>query len=734
MDERIRLVIEAANRTAPTFQAVTRGMGTIGTGAKAAGEAVGRAAVNMRNTLTTVGHACQQAGAAFIRMGQTAKAGLDAIAGPLKNVATGLAGLGAAGGAVLTAFGALGVKSNQFKENTLSALTGILKSKAAAQDLYQFLSKFSDSTPFDDEEVISAGKALLTFGFDAKQMMTLVGDAAFAMKVPLEQVVGALAKLRAGTFDMSEMAPVGITREGLESKGQKFSVSGEPENRGALLGQGIALLQEKFGGGMAAGATGFDAAFSTMEANFRRIAQMASSGLFESLKVSFNAVSDAFVRFLETGKGLGGLKVILDGVGKAAELVGKAGLGVVEWLDQVISREGVAVFLSNILGLLQTIGESVLKTFGVDLKAAMDPKNVTGFFDALGVAADQGISTFFGIGRVAVEVVRITMSAFEDLGDHVSDIVSDVTRGMKSLFIGLQIQMAEMTAGALDNIAGILLGLSRIKLDWGFGSWSPMAHLADTAEDMRIQSRGMYDRGGQIQQLLGQQGALASEGASAFNERQARAQQRLAADPFRKDDIFKRIGDAFTGTNRPGGAEADFRKLLQRNILGVAKALFAGSASTAPAIPFPAAPQLYGGMQRQGPSVQILRSNVPQIPSYPGALPPTDDFTANYIARRDHPELFLQQPQLMGPDEDGNYPDYLPPQANQRGGQMDLLQPYGQEQAMLSPRQVGPARESRGQLSATFNFVFSNAEELRRQVWQVVDEMTRQAVPGPSSF
>lgn len=708
MDEKIRLIIEAQNRTNPMFQAVTRNLGTVGTGMRTMGGAAQAAATSITGAMGRVVTAAHSAGQAFMRLGQTARQGLEMIGGPLRAISTGLAGLGVAGGAALTAFGALGIKSNQFKENTLAALTGMTKNRAVAEDLYRFLSKFADTTPFDDEEIVSAGKSLLTFGFNAKQMMTLVGDAAFTMKVPIEQVVNALAKLKAGSFDMAEMAPVGLTREGLESMGQKFSAGGEPENRGALLGQGIAILQQKFGGAMASGASGFDAAFSTLESNFRRLAAFATGGLFESLKKGFDLVSGSLVRFMETGGAAGGLAVIFDGVGRAVELAANQGLAFVGWLDAVVSREGVAFLLANIAGTLLTIGQSILKTFGVDLQAAMNPANVQAFFAAMHEGANHAITAFFGIGRVAAEVVRMMRSGFEDASDAIGDAIEDTTRGLKLLFLDLQISISDATATMMDSIGQVLQALASIQIGWA----KPFGHLGAVGSGMRDNARFM--REGPALQMRQEKDDIEEGFLQTAENRRQRAGLRMIEDPFRKQDPFTRLGDAFTGKNRPEGAEGAFRKLLEQNITGIFKGIYSPAGAGAAAAGFPAAPMLYGG-GGGGSSVTTMRGG-PAIPSLPDSVPYWRD------------GMLRSNGMSMGAPPDaggGNLLDQINPASD------DWTAEYiRQRDAGLSPM-AGGRGGGGGGLNATINVVRGMTWEEFREAWlRMGDEAYRSANPG----
>lgn len=658
MDERIRLIVEAQNRASPVIQAVKNGLEGMATAAKGAGTATSNAAGNIRSAMTNVGNAVNRAGAVFQAFSRTAHSAISAVLTPLGSLTKGLSIAGSLlGGFSIAAFTRAGIDMNLTVDRATAALTKMTGSAQVASTFVEALRKEAETSAPTLAELLPI----------AQQLAAAYGPAGLGKVIPTIRAFGdAAVSLGAGTDGMQlallgfrqmlgrdfpqqeELNQIRENLPGLDVNGILKRSFGTADTEmlkdagvtGQMVGAAIvAGMQQAFGGAQAEGAMKLPTLLSNFQDTFSRAAGNITLGFLRSLEGTNGAVTKllgSFQRLADSQNFMGAITVVFDGLGRALEAFSSQGDKFVDWLDAVFSREGVAILLSNILGLVQTIGQSIAKTFGVDLKAAMDPKNVMVFFDALAIAADQGISTFFGIGRVAVEVVRIAMSAFEDMGDRVSDIVSDVSRGFKGMFLSLQISMAEMTGAFMDNVSKMLEALSKV----GIGAWKPFGELHGAAESMAFQAAVINDpKYGTVAGLKGQQQSLLGERVTAEAERSQRTRQRLADDPYRNDPFFKRIGDAFSG--RPGqqGAEDSFRALFEQNRLGIAKALFAGAGASAPSVPFPAAPMLYGG-GGGGASVQTVRSNTPAIPSLPdymtgGYSPSGDAWTDAYIRQRD---------------------------------------------------------------------------------------------------
>ena len=109
---------------------------------------------------------------------------------------TGLAGL-AGGGIGITMLGKKVVSLGADMQNTKTAFETMLGSAEKGDRAIAVLNKFADITPYNNEEVIAAGRSLLNIGTttdDLTKKLTVIGDVAAGAQVPLRDMMNIYAK------------------------------------------------------------------------------------------------------------------------------------------------------------------------------------------------------------------------------------------------------------------------------------------------------------------------------------------------------------------------------------------------------------------------------------------------------------------------------------------------------------------------------------------------------------
>lgn len=270
---------------------------------------------------------------------------------------------------------------------------------------------------------------------------------------------------------------------------------------------------------------------------------------------------------------------------------------------------GFKGLLLNLIALVQTIGQSILKTFGVDLPQVMDPKAVQPFFDAIWEGIKTAIRGFFSFMRVAGEVGRIVQSAFQDIGDAISDLADNAKRLFRRMGTEIGFVFRDIALGALQQIRTILEALSTLP-----GGERLFRESLDKANDriVRMTARkfgpaGMRGSDATIRAGLDQD----DRDSEIF--RNNRWVQRRQEDLRRDWPWWDRIRGAAAGATGFGGEmERDFFTRLEQNRAG----LFAP-----PAIPpaAPAAPSFVPPPFRGGSSVQVI-PGIP-VPASPFPIP-----------------------------------------------------------------------------------------------------------------
>lgn len=421
-------------------------------------------------------------------------------------------GAALAAGAAGAAIGFMGVKANEFRENTLMSLTAMTKSKAVAQDLFGFFDRLSDVKPFSADEIVSAGRQLLAFGFDAKKTLSMVTDVGFAMKVPLEQVVGVLARAKAGMFEMREAAAVGLSRQALMGYGVQMNEHGQIENPAALLPAIQKFFQTRFGGASNAAGT-WQGATTTLTSNLKRIARTATEGFFASLKEAMGTLNTTMSAILS--KNLPLLQVLraaFDHLGQAAisaansiarvaqnqsfvtglaSALGVAGrmldyfvdrLPAAErWLARVFDSSGYRAFLRGLEGgfnlAVSTVGnaiswitghwdqlwgsvQSAAETgIGVVLKiwGTLAP-NTSGIFDALIVGWQD---LWFGFQDAAQFGGTLVIAAVQAMNEVLFQKHQALGVNWAALWSGMKVAVK----GAVTVIGGVIAGLGNVIMD-----------------------------------------------------------------------------------------------------------------------------------------------------------------------------------------------------------------------------------------------------------------------------
>lgn len=129
------------------------------------------------------------------------------MSGFASTVGAGLMTLGTVGGVALAGLGAYGIKTAGDFEQTSIAFTTMLGDGQKAGALLKDLSTFAASTPFEFPEIANAGKSLLAFGIEAKNIkgtLTTLGDVASSLNIPIGELSEIYGKIKTSGRVFSE--------------------------------------------------------------------------------------------------------------------------------------------------------------------------------------------------------------------------------------------------------------------------------------------------------------------------------------------------------------------------------------------------------------------------------------------------------------------------------------------------------------------------------------------------
>lgn len=142
------------------------------------------------------------------------------------------AAIGIAATAVAAGVGFIGasiIKTGMQFEKFRIQLKVLYKSAAEGEKAFSWIKEFAAFTPFELPEVVQATIMLKAFGLEAKDVLKDIGDLAAGMQVPLEFVVDAFGRLRAGQTGeaFEKLRRLGITAAKLAEEGIRFGSGGQ---------------------------------------------------------------------------------------------------------------------------------------------------------------------------------------------------------------------------------------------------------------------------------------------------------------------------------------------------------------------------------------------------------------------------------------------------------------------------------------------------------------------------
>lgn len=224
----------------------------------------------------------------------------------------------AAIGAAFAAAGTAAVISAAKYEQTEMAFTTLLGSGEKAQGFLEGLAEFAAKTPFELTGLQESSKLLLAFGFEAKNIIPImgtVGDAISALgggEEEVNRVVTALGQIQAkgklSTEELLQLTELGIpgfkilqdelglTGEQLEDSLRKGAIDADTAIKALLAG-----MDANFKGSMAAQSATFLGTWSNIQDTIGQIAIAIGQSIIEGMNLdgALKAVADFGSQFLE---------------------------------------------------------------------------------------------------------------------------------------------------------------------------------------------------------------------------------------------------------------------------------------------------------------------------------------------------------------------------------------------------------------------------------------------------
>jgi len=361
------------------------------------------------------------------------------------------------------------IGGNAAFEQYETQFTVMLGSAELAKERIADLAAFGASTPFELPGVVEADKIIqgfglhseesaLKFGFSGEQIRTIAGDVASGTGSSFQEMSLLIGKFSAGATGeaISRMQELGITtRDELTGMGLEFSKSGQllsplPESMAVVLG----VMEEKYGGMMAAQSTTFSGMMSNLEDWKAGTIRTIGAPIFEVLKEKLSGVL-TFLGSPEVQAGISTFATTLaTGIGTVVDFISNKLVPGVQWLAEVFQASG----FDYLFGVFED-GTSF----------------VGGFLETLGVASEQAYATGNAIAYLVQDVkdfidgvVAIVGPIAQSAADFVSwkDVLGAVGVVAASVVVPALFSIAAAIAPVILAGAALVGGIALVRTAW----------------------------------------------------------------------------------------------------------------------------------------------------------------------------------------------------------------------------------------------------------------------------
>ena len=254
------------------------------------------------------------------------------------------------------------------------------KDTQKASQIMQNAINLANRTPFEGGELVEGAAKFEAMGMSADTWLTRAGDMAAATNKSFDQAVEAL--IDAQTGELERLKEFGITKAKILEQGEKmFSGVQIANNSGQIVNQEkfneamIALMEDRFSGGMEKQATTMRGLWSTVtgvaKSALATIVGISTDGSIKAgsaldlLKGKVSLLAERFQQWQQDGTIDRIAQKFTDGLGKAVEYAGKAFSWVTEhgdtikrWivgLGSAFAMVKVVQFTSQVFGLIKTV-------------------------------------------------------------------------------------------------------------------------------------------------------------------------------------------------------------------------------------------------------------------------------------------------------------------------------------------------------------------------------------------
>ena len=399
------------------------------------------------------------------------------------------------------------------------------KDTQKASEIMQYAINLANKTPFEGGELVEGASKFEAMGMAAQKWLPLAGDMAAATNKSFDQATEALIDAQNG--ELERLKEFGITKAKILEQGEKMFAGVQlVNNQGQIVNQEkfnealVALMQDRFAGGMEKQATTMKGLWSTVtgvtKSALATITGITTDGSIRSgsaldlLKGKVQLLAGKLEQWQQDGT-LNRIAQQFDqGLARAAELAGQAfswvtanGDTIRRWIVGLGSALAAVKILQFASGVIQAVKTVSLFAKTVGLIVAANPIVL-----AIGAAIAAGALLIANWDRVKAWAINIKdqfVESFARIGESISGTFSGVTDAIGGFFswIGEKLSWLDGKIEGIPIIGSLYSGIkSWAGSAFSVSNWGISGHATGTSYFSGGWTR-VNERGGEIMRLPG---------------------------------------------------------------------------------------------------------------------------------------------------------------------------------------------------------------------------------------
>lgn len=399
------------------------------------------------------------------------------------------------------------------------------KDTQKASQIMQYAINLANKTPFEGGELVEGASKFEAMGMAAQKWLPLAGDMAAATNKSFDQATEALIDAQNG--ELERLKEFGITKAKILEQGEKMFAGVQlVNNQGQIVNQEkfnealVALMQDRFAGGMEKQATTMKGLWSTVtgvtKSALATITGITTDGSIRSgsaldlLKGKVQLLAGKLEQWQQDGTLNRIARQFDQGLARAAALAGQAfswvtanGDTIRRWIVGLGSALAMVKIVQFASGVLQAV--KTLKLFATTVGTIVATNPIVLAIGAAIVAGSLLIANWDRVKAWAINIKDQFVESFARIGESISGTFSGITDAIGGFFswIGEKLSWLDGKIEGIPIIGSLYSGIkSWAGSAFSVSNWGISGHATGTSYFSGGWTR-VNERGGEIMRLPG---------------------------------------------------------------------------------------------------------------------------------------------------------------------------------------------------------------------------------------